>query len=143
MGYDLHITRRKDWSDSNGPSISEQDWQTLVRADSELQIGDPINQPNFATFGEEAWFDWSDGHVFTKNPDRQTLEKMLELADRLGAKVQGDDGETYDVNSLDGYETTHRAAEGKWIAYFRFFGTWLAIYVLLLIIGILIALWIL
>jgi hypothetical protein len=35
--------------------------------------------------------------VFTKDPDRATLAKMLRLAGRLGAKVQGDDGEFYET----------------------------------------------
>ncbi len=41
------------------------------------------------------WFDWADGCVSTKNPDRAILGKLLQLADKLGAVVQGDDGEVY------------------------------------------------
>jgi hypothetical protein len=35
------------------------------------------------------------GNVYTKNADKRVLAKMLTLASRLGAKVQGDDGEPY------------------------------------------------
>jgi uncharacterized heparinase superfamily protein len=33
--------------------------------------------------------------VFTKNPDRAILAKLLQLAQRLEARVQGDEGEFY------------------------------------------------
>jgi hypothetical protein len=59
----------------------------------------PQNGDAFFAFGEpegpRAWFDWFEGNVFTTDPDRVTLEKMIRLAERLDAKVQGDDGEPY------------------------------------------------
>ena len=106
MGYDLHITRADDWSDSHANPISAEEWLAVVAADPELKL-DPANGPHFAVWTqgadpEGAWFDWSDGQVFTKNPDRATLATMLRLAERLGAKVQGDDGELYtDPSQLD------------------------------------------
>jgi hypothetical protein len=33
--------------------------------------------------------------VFTKDPDQPTVAKMIAIAARLAAKVQGDDGELY------------------------------------------------
>ena len=46
-----------------------------------------------ATKYPETWFDWFDGNIVTKNPDRATLLKTLKIAAILNAKVQGDDGE--------------------------------------------------
>lgn len=70
-------------------------------ADPELTI-DPIdNGTCFALWrahrvdAEHPWFDWFDGEVHTKHPDRKTLGKALQIAKRLGARVQGDDGEEY------------------------------------------------
>jgi hypothetical protein len=40
--------------------------------------------------------------ISIKNPDNPTLAKMLDLAERLQAKVVGDDGESYDRQSLEG-----------------------------------------
>lgn len=45
--------------------------------------------------GNMAWFDFSQGNVAVKNPDSAILEKMWRIARKLGAKVQGDDGEEY------------------------------------------------
>jgi hypothetical protein len=42
------------------------------------------------------WFDYRRGRIVVKNPDQEILRKMWLLAQRLSAKVQGDDGETYD-----------------------------------------------
>ena len=39
---------------------------------------------------------WSEnGELWTKNPDDAALERMIALADALGARVRGDEGETY------------------------------------------------
>ena len=42
-----------------------------------------------------AWFDFESGDVVVKNPRPEILKKMWLIAQALGAKVQGDDGETY------------------------------------------------
>lgn len=47
--------------------------------------------------GLQLWF--QDGELWTKNPDDAALERMLALAAALGARVRGDEGETY--RSLD------------------------------------------
>jgi hypothetical protein len=46
--------------------------------------------------GDMAWFHHHHDNVAVKNPDREIRRKMWRLAERLGAKVQGDDGEYYD-----------------------------------------------
>ena len=38
---------------------------------------------------------WKNGEIWTKNPDRETLQVMLDLAERLKARVRGDELETY------------------------------------------------
>ena len=30
MGYELHITRKVNWSDEDGPAIALSEWQKLV-----------------------------------------------------------------------------------------------------------------
>ena len=78
MGYDLHITRRADWSDSDGPAIGELEWQQTIGGD-----------------GEAGAFYWSDGEISIKNPDPMQIAKAVRLAASLNAQVQGDDGEIY------------------------------------------------
>ena len=36
--YDVHVTRREDWSDMEGPDISEAEWRSVVEADPELRL---------------------------------------------------------------------------------------------------------
>jgi hypothetical protein len=47
--------------------------------------------------GMQLWY--QDGELWTKNPDVDGFERMIALADALGARVRGDEGETY--RSLD------------------------------------------
>jgi len=114
MGYDVHITRRKQWFDEEGPSISFDEWAECVSSDSEMrmegfaQFTNPktdetirFDSPGLAVWTGHSrmaiyWFHWCGGDVAVKNPDQETLRKMWIIARRLSAYVQGDDGETYD-----------------------------------------------
>jgi hypothetical protein len=100
VGYDLHVTRAEDWSASDESPIALDEWLALATADPEL-VAMPENGEGFFAFGHPdddagGWFDWFEGNVYTKNPDKRLLAKMLTLASRLDAKVQGDDGEPYE-----------------------------------------------
>jgi hypothetical protein len=99
MGYDLHITRADDWTQGEDAPITAEEWLALVEADPELRLsGD--NGPCFALWSgtskyPDAWFAWQRGEVNTKNPDPPIIEKAIHIAERLGARVLGDDGERY------------------------------------------------
>ena len=80
MGYEAHITRRKSWSDPGGPAISESEWLAQVSGNPEL-----------------ASLVWNEGNIDAKNPDPILLRRMVATAVALGATVQGDDGESYDI----------------------------------------------
>src|SRR5688500_1485787 len=100
MGYDLHITRRKDWSDENDRSISLDEWRSYVESDPELRMDDSLGE-HFAVWSgpsahELPWLGWANGNIDSKNPDQPLIQKMVAVAAALGASVQGDDGERYD-----------------------------------------------
>lgn len=114
MGYDVHITRKAEWSDDSGPAIPAAEWRQLVAEDPELVLtgfaevataeGETLRMtdPLLAewrghSLGQVVWFTYSNGCVEVKNPDPETLGKMSRLADRLKARVQGDEGEFYDA----------------------------------------------
>jgi hypothetical protein len=40
--------------------------------------------------------DFREGAVVVKNPDDHTIDRLKVLATRLGARVQGDEGELYE-----------------------------------------------
>jgi len=99
MGYDLHITLKKQWFDEEGPIIAPKVWRLCVESDPELRF-DPENGPLFVRWDgppevSEPWLDWHQGDIYTKNPDRALIVKMEAIATFLGAQVQGDEGEIY------------------------------------------------
>lgn len=98
MGYDLHITRAEVWTETQGSEIPAEEWLSYVEGDEELTLDPPNGAYSVIWKGEgELWFDWYEGNVYTTNPDRIALEKMLSIAKALNAKVQGDNGEVYNT----------------------------------------------
>ena len=119
MGYDLHITRKENWfdeDDSNDIKLTE--WTEYIKSDNEMRLdnqasattdnGDNVTYTNqglavWTSYSQSglddnyAWFDLRAGNVTVKNPDDEIKNKMIDIADRLNAKVQGDDGEIYDT----------------------------------------------
>lgn len=115
MGYELHITRKANWVDKEGPEITTEEWASVVAADPELEmvgvahakidgevvltythewLAQMVTHPRLEEHG--AWIDWTDGSIDVKNPDEVLIAKMCEIARKLGARVQGDEGEYYD-----------------------------------------------
>lgn len=100
MGYEVHITRADDWASNEDCAIGPSEWLDLVEQDQSLRLAG-YNGPFFALWDgdpdePESWLDLVDGNITAKNPGEPLLQKMLEIAKRLDARVQGDDGELYD-----------------------------------------------
>jgi hypothetical protein len=133
MGYDVHITRKQDWSDPEGPLIPITEWIAVVRSEPDMRLdgyaearladGSVLRTENeglavwtgYSRSGKDgnfAWFDFHRGNIVVKNPDLEILRKMWALAQALSAKVQGDDGEVYDAsgNPID----MHRRSAKPW-----------------------------
>jgi len=98
MGYDLHITRRKLWFDKDD-DIALDEFIGHVRSDTEFRYpgenGEDYADWRSPKSSYESWLCWSDGQIFTKNPEPEFIDKMVNVARQLRAKVQGDDGEVY------------------------------------------------
>lgn len=120
MGYDLHITRREFWAD-DGDDIGADEWRAYCDTDASLELvgsvratsdlGDEVefisdhlaewihpSPPKGFAADKEPYtvpFDFRRGSIVVKNPDAEIIEKMCQIADALGAHVQGDDGELY------------------------------------------------
>lgn len=99
MGYDLHITRADWWIANTGSEITAQEWLAIVEHDPELRLAG-YNGQYFALWSgpskySDPWLDWSQGCIYSKSPDKALVQKMIQIAQRLQAKVQGDDGEVY------------------------------------------------
>jgi hypothetical protein len=98
MAYQLHVTRASDWMHSDELPITAAEWLKLIRTDSEL-VQDPRHGPYCvrwsAAVGGDCWLEWTEGRINTQYPDGALLKKLVAIAERLGAKVQGDGGEVY------------------------------------------------
>jgi len=116
MGYDVHITRRAEWFEEEGPEITLDEWLAVIRDDPEMRLDGyaeaslpsgkvlRVDDASMAVWtayskhgvgGNMAWMWHSHGNVMAKNPDDEMLCKMWQLAERLSARVQGDEGELY------------------------------------------------
>jgi hypothetical protein len=122
MGYDIHITRQENWYDEDvSKQILFTEWEEYLENDSEmrldnfaeatLQSGDKIRLENqgLAVWtkysgdnidSNHAWFDFRNGNITVKNPDGEIMKKMLSIAEKLEAKMQGDEGEIYDLSEI-------------------------------------------
>ena len=120
MGYELHITRRDHWADTEIVDIPIDEWLSYIKTDNELELTNGYeikigsesqfqNRPGYCEWNahptekdpdSRPWFAYWNGSIDTKNPDVPTIRKMLIIASSLNAKVQGDDGEFYDEDSL-------------------------------------------
>ena len=117
MGYDLHITRRKYWfgKEQHENDISLDEWLTFIHSSSsELELVDAHGvkvaeadarsqvPPGFCEWtahpqNRRPWFDYYHGEISTKNPDEPTIRKMILIAREINAKVQGNEGELYEL----------------------------------------------
>lgn len=119
MGYNIHVTRKENWFDEDGPNISIDEWSTLVEGDAEMRM-DGYAEATMSGGGKfrvesdglavwvaysghdenrnMAWFDFDGANIVVKNPDVEILKKMWRIAQKLEARVQGDECELYDQN---------------------------------------------
>jgi hypothetical protein len=122
MGYDIHITRKENWFDENDTNeITLNEWIDYIKSDNEMRLENQATAMNDNGFevnyksnglavwtsysksgldNNNAWFDLRAGNVTVKNPDEEIRNKIINIANRLNAKVQGDDGETYDTKVI-------------------------------------------
>ena len=102
-GYDLHITRAKEWTESKDTPVPLDDWVRFVKSDSEFRLvtpQDPNDKPKDAIWTDpkskqEIYFYYSNGEITVKDADERTIAKMKQVAEKLKAKVVGDEGEGY------------------------------------------------
>ena len=100
MGYELQITR-----DESAEPITLAEWPGVVEADPDMRRESAAEAPTssgtvrYENTGlaqwNRTWFDFRRGRIFVKNPSKEAIAKMKQLATLLDAKVFGDEGEEY------------------------------------------------
>jgi hypothetical protein len=133
MGYELHITRQKNWFDEDEfLQITFEEWTQILNNDKTMRLdgfaeatttnGETIRiESNGLSVwtgysgngrdGNYAWFDYRSGNIVCKNPDDEIISKMLDIALQLNAKVQGDEEEIYKRSTEN--KITYRKSESN------------------------------
>jgi len=113
MGYGLHITRARHENDDEPEPITFEEWSAYVAGDPELEITGVAEITNPTTgeviciegegmtlwrmeHGRRCWLHHHHGRISVNSPDDEVIDKMRAIATRLAARVQGDEGESYD-----------------------------------------------
>jgi hypothetical protein len=106
MGYDLHVVRTEDWLDASQNPIGLDEVQAAVAVDSELSLdadqfvamsdakGRTHRYPIVSWRGRPIFW-WYQDQLISSSPTEAVVGKLLQIAERLGARVIGDDGELY------------------------------------------------
>ena len=135
MGYDIHITRQENWyDDDKSLQITLGEWKVYVDSDPEMRLdnfaeatlpdGGKIRMENegLAVWtkysgdsidSNHAWFDYRNGNITVKNPNEEIMKKMLAIANKLRAKMQGDEGEIYDLSEIRKTASILNSLNGK------------------------------
>jgi hypothetical protein len=116
MGYDVYITRAEHPDESGQHPISEADWNALVESDASLKLSPTDYYERRTPDGKTEklpmviWtahpsrppFLLMDGAIYIKSPNEATVEKMVEMAGKLKARVVDEDGEVYSSGTPTG-----------------------------------------
>ena len=114
MGYELHITRAREWSMSSNAPIPREQWDAVCSASAALELAGSV------TFGGEVFevfelagegasgasLHWYEGRVDVSGASDEHVPALVDLAMQLDAQVLGDDGERYPIQvGTDGAST--------------------------------------
>jgi len=98
MGYDLHITRADHWPDSAIYPISLQEWIAVADDEPRLEKHQPDDRPpvyGYLDSEGRGWaLSWREG-LITVWKGYEAAAALAVLAEKLGARLVGDDSEEY------------------------------------------------
>lgn len=115
MSYDLHICRGINEIDRKEAHIILEEWENIVNNDVEMNMKGfaeaklpngkslKIESNGLAVWNKKrllrqdiiAYFNYNEGKISVSNPSDDIIKKMKDIANKLHAKVIGDDGEEY------------------------------------------------
>lgn len=109
MAYELHVTRNDFSKGIKALPISQEEVELLVKSDSSLLLrngmviksstGTTISVPGtFIVWNngyKDIWFRYSGKEIVATYLEADGIEKLKEIAQKLNAKVLGDEGEEY------------------------------------------------
>ena len=101
MGYDLHITRAENWTESSDSPIGYEEWIAYAEGSESLAAAGTLNlkeEPTEQTIYQIARgpnLHWWRGEVVVTGADEGHVDVLRPHAVALAARLQGDDGEVY------------------------------------------------
>jgi len=103
MSIYVYVTRKQDPFDTEGPAITEDEWDSLIDSDPDLTRGEPDDgYPGIHAVwrsyprGYPAWFVLSDGNIEVKGIDDALLGKLRRFAAELtDARIVSEEGEEF------------------------------------------------
>jgi hypothetical protein len=106
VGYEVHISRRENWFDDEGPGITAAEFEAAVNQSPDLVLvpfpdgwqGSRAPVAELASdtqHHQESGLYWQAGNIRSKNPSNLVIDAMCALARALNARVQDEDGELY------------------------------------------------
>jgi hypothetical protein len=123
MGYDIHITRARDWTESEKTPVALEEWLGAIRAASDLEVRESRHAAWTAHPGRlDVPLLFDRGEISIKNPDEPTLARAIALAQALNARVVGDDGEVYERPDVPPRPAaaSFGARVSSWLGHLRF-----------------------
>lgn len=120
MAYEYHIVRQtnyeewqeedeiseEEWLAITASNITEAEWRDYIAADAELQYSDADTMMHGSLYcnwlghsynkGIIPYFWYHSGTISAKYPTQETLQKMIDIATDLKARVKSDDCEYHD-----------------------------------------------
>jgi hypothetical protein len=108
MPYDLHVVRTSNWLEAAKNPITREEVNRLIESDPELEWSasdyvemkqeEVTNRFYMITWNGMSCFWWYEDQVTCATPDDVQVEKLIDIAEKLSAKVVGDDGEHYNLS---------------------------------------------
>lgn len=95
MGYELHITRAAHWTDSPAVPIAPAEWDAVVARHPQVDSAGAPEEYVVWLGDEEDVMLWPENGQITVRLLGEDVDLLVTLAEQLGARVVGDDGETY------------------------------------------------
>ncbi|EPF80461.1 hypothetical protein GCM10025882_33300 [Acinetobacter gyllenbergii] len=97
-GYDLHITK-KEFYFNEGECITPAEWHAYMMLDPSVKSDLQNSAQDFLILIDKQEIPLIYSHdscsLSIKNPSPEVIRKMIEIANKLHATVQGDDAEIY------------------------------------------------
>jgi hypothetical protein len=104
MSYELFITRKEFYIDEEGEGIQQEQFEESIKGDDFMKQDENEyfwkGNPNPDLGDVSFWYEKDFGAISSKNPEEATIHKMYEIAQKLHAKVQGEDGEIYNADGV-------------------------------------------